>query len=194
MQLRTNYDAMADFCRNFLSCVVGKVEWKNNCCDKRISELASPSDEAFALLILENVWMPVMHGQPGQDDEDGGDHAGDVAEDPSATSVDSTTRKEKPDHQQKSKKRKVMGVYTEKNVQRPKKFGGWSAKGLERMIHLKLMVEEDRKLHPEFEVEFLEEEQMARNKKKGNKGKLTDFNEYEGLNVDEMEDFEKWPI
>jgi len=44
------------FCDKFLSCVIGKNEWKNQIRIKPITEIATISDEAFALLILENIW------------------------------------------------------------------------------------------------------------------------------------------
>jgi len=44
------------FCDNFLSRIVGITVWKEGCQKKRISELASASDEAFAYLLVENYW------------------------------------------------------------------------------------------------------------------------------------------
>jgi hypothetical protein len=45
------------YCESFLSCVVGKTWWNNNADKKTVSEMASISDEAFALLLLENSYM-----------------------------------------------------------------------------------------------------------------------------------------
>ena len=46
---------MAIFCNNFLSCVFGKHLWKWQKKHKLICELATISDEAFALPVLENI-------------------------------------------------------------------------------------------------------------------------------------------
>jgi hypothetical protein len=44
------------YCESLLSCVVGKTWWNNNADKKTVSEMASVSDEAFALLLLENSY------------------------------------------------------------------------------------------------------------------------------------------
>ena len=50
----------ADFIYYFVSAVVGKTEFKKNCCNSLLSNYASVSDEAFAIFSLENnydTWM-----------------------------------------------------------------------------------------------------------------------------------------
>ena len=49
-------DAFQLHCDNFLVCVVRDTEWKNTIAEKPILEIATMSDEAFALLTLENNW------------------------------------------------------------------------------------------------------------------------------------------
>jgi hypothetical protein len=44
------------YCESLLSCVVGKTWWNNHADKKKVSEMASISDEAFALLLLENSY------------------------------------------------------------------------------------------------------------------------------------------
>jgi hypothetical protein len=44
------------YCESLLSCVVGKTWWNNNSDKMKVSEMASVSDEAFALLLLENSY------------------------------------------------------------------------------------------------------------------------------------------
>jgi len=39
-----------------LKLIVGVSTWKYGVCHKTVSELATPSDEAFTLLLLENMW------------------------------------------------------------------------------------------------------------------------------------------
>jgi hypothetical protein len=47
-------DAFKFFCNHFLQNVIGKIEWRTNKAVKKITDVATPSDEAFALLLLEN--------------------------------------------------------------------------------------------------------------------------------------------
>ena len=55
LQLRqeNNY-AYFDFVEYFVSAVIGKTHYKQNSCDKLLSQYATVSDEAFALLTFEN--------------------------------------------------------------------------------------------------------------------------------------------
>ena len=46
--------AYALFLTELLPCVSGKVEFRRHAYRKNISSFASPSDEAFALLVLQN--------------------------------------------------------------------------------------------------------------------------------------------
>jgi hypothetical protein len=45
-----------NFIEFFIAPVVGKIFYKDNCCEKMVSEFISVSDEAFALLIFENSY------------------------------------------------------------------------------------------------------------------------------------------
>jgi hypothetical protein len=56
VQLRRNHAVMKVFCEHFLPCVVGKVRWKTNCCSSKVGDIATVTDEAFVLLVLENIW------------------------------------------------------------------------------------------------------------------------------------------
>ena len=55
-QLRSNAEAYEHFCDEFLPCIVGKTQWSKEIYDKEISKIASVTDEAWALLLLENSW------------------------------------------------------------------------------------------------------------------------------------------
>lgn len=46
---------MTLFCNQFLACVTGKNDWKQQT-KNLIRDFATVSDEAFALLVLENIW------------------------------------------------------------------------------------------------------------------------------------------
>jgi len=54
--LREDDQTMEIFCNHFLACVVGKHDWKRQTKKELISQVATISDEAFALLVLENIW------------------------------------------------------------------------------------------------------------------------------------------
>jgi hypothetical protein len=45
------------FADHLIECVAGKMRWKNQKREQLMSEVATPTDEAFALLILENSIM-----------------------------------------------------------------------------------------------------------------------------------------
>jgi len=53
---RENPDCFFLFCDNFLSRIVGISVWKEGCHKKKVSEMATISDEAFAYLLMENYW------------------------------------------------------------------------------------------------------------------------------------------
>ena len=53
-------------CSDYLSAVVGMVEWKNKESKMKVREIATPSDEAFCLVTLENnyeKWIAVAKKQ-----------------------------------------------------------------------------------------------------------------------------------
>ena len=45
-----------DFVNYFISAVIGKTKYKRNSCTNLLSKYASVSDEAFAILSLENIF------------------------------------------------------------------------------------------------------------------------------------------
>jgi len=55
-RMRIEPESFYEFCDVFLKLIVGISTWKYGVCHKTVSELATPSDEAFALLLLENTW------------------------------------------------------------------------------------------------------------------------------------------
>lgn len=55
MQMRQEASyAYIDFVEYFVSAVIGNLRFKQNCCDNLLSQYATVSDEAFAILIMEN--------------------------------------------------------------------------------------------------------------------------------------------
>lgn len=55
-EMRTNRVQYSMFCKEVLSCVVGRVLWNRKKSEKLINQIATVTDEAFALLVLENNW------------------------------------------------------------------------------------------------------------------------------------------
>ena len=132
LSLRENPEVMRYFCDNFLLQVVGKVQWRDGVTKFKVRDLATATDEAFALLVLENIWdvwteLPVEKLKKAPIGDDG--------------------------------KRVVRpGKYTNK-WQSAKRFEGWEAEGLERMNELVEMVRENRNENKEWDGKFLEEKQ-----------------------------------
>ena len=56
LELRNNKQAYTGFCDDILSNVVGRMAWDNQKHSQLVSEIASPTDEAWVLLLLENSW------------------------------------------------------------------------------------------------------------------------------------------
>jgi len=54
--LQQDAQTIKNCCSHFLACVVGKHNWKQQTKIELISQVATISDEAFALLVLENIW------------------------------------------------------------------------------------------------------------------------------------------
>ena len=123
------------FVTHFLLCVSGKTNWLSNCKTQKNSELTTVSDEALALLLLDNMWDkwidhdPKEFFGPGERDETGKQKG--------ATSI--------------------CGKYT-KNGSGSKKFKGWSKEGMDQFnlycnkVHKDHM--EDAKKSDSFEKKF----------------------------------------
>lgn len=56
MELRKNKKAFEQFCENILPCVVGKKYWDKRVDSVCMSRVATDTDEAWALLVMENSW------------------------------------------------------------------------------------------------------------------------------------------
>ena len=56
LQMRSNEKAFFQFCDHILPCVVGKKLWDKSMGVKHMSGIATTTDEAWALLVLENSW------------------------------------------------------------------------------------------------------------------------------------------
>ena len=96
------------FADTFLSRVVGVAYWRKHCSKMTIREMATISDEAFALLLLENYWESWSTKN--------------VEEYKTEVAFDENTN-------QKKKRKATWGKYT-RGAWGSKWFGGWSKDGL----------------------------------------------------------------
>jgi hypothetical protein len=124
------------FCVRFFKCIVGVQAYNAGWdCDKKLSEIATPSDEALALLILENNearWSQEF------------DMVG---------SDESRVTLPKAKYTSSGRNTSMKGF--------TKKFGGWSARGIERFNELLKLVKADRSANGEwFDNILLERKQQ----------------------------------
>jgi len=131
MLKRQKEDTFIVFAATFLSRVVGMSIWRKNCAKLPISEMATVSDEAFTLLLLENYWE--------------GWSTKNLDEYKSEVTIDETTN-------QKKKRKATWGKFTS-GAWGSRRFGGWSKEGLVQFNQLYSQVEEDRKKDNAAEVE-----------------------------------------
>jgi len=169
-ELRKDYDSYSKFCQLVLSIVVGRNIWKTTVGKCKISDFVTVSDEAFALLLIDNswhVWLDMgikaqageaMGGAKGPTGDNGGN--------------------------------RLMTKFTS-NGAFVKKNQGWSKQGLSRFVQLVKDVKADRedvakKNEKSFETLFLHAE-MAKldNKKKKKSIQLTTGNDNDGSDDDD---------
>jgi hypothetical protein len=121
---------------SFVSCVVGKMEWKRRSGKELVSKLASPTDEAFALLVLENIWESWKDVDPEE-------------------YIMARARKQEDDKGNKTRRKEIAGKYTEKH-RSSRRCRGWSEEGHERYNELVGIVRADRAKRGAFERYFME--------------------------------------
>jgi len=131
MLKRQKEDTFLVFADTFLSRVVGMAFWRKHCAKLPISEMATISDEAFTLLLLENYWDQWSTKN--------------LDEYKSEVTIDETTN-------QKKKRKATWGKFTS-GAWGSRRFGGWSKEGLVRFNQLYSQVEQDRKKDNAAEVE-----------------------------------------
>ena len=124
-QLRSNVEAYEQFCDSFLPCIIGKTRWAKEVYTTEVSKIASPNDEAWALLVLENSWE-LWH-----------------------QIADHEMRGEVLPKIQCKKTRWTSGAIS------ASKYEGWGSEGMERYNNLVQMVRDDRNRNRQFDAEFL---------------------------------------
>ena len=125
-----NKVTMTTFYNHFLPCVVGKCKWKKLVVLKKVPLFATVTDEAFALLVLENNWGVWLH-------ED-------------AREYFMKNKKE-----QNKKEKGNNGLYTG-HAKGATRFGGWSVEGVQRFNELCEIVRNDRDANELFDIEYYE--------------------------------------
>ena len=154
LKLRSGDDkVMMRFCDSWLSCVVGKNDWKKRRTKEKISEIATPSDEAFALLVLENIWdawmeVPIEEWEKSKKkrEEDEGE----------AEQTDDVSQDQRMGGRGSKKGGKCRtGKYTKGYVSAGR-YMGWTNEGLERYNQLLKQVKADREMDCQFEETYLE--------------------------------------
>lgn len=137
-----NFEHFKVYCE-FLRCVVGKKTWNNETCAKKISKVATVSDEAFTLLLLENYWDSW-----------------------SVIDINEYEGERELNKDKSFKRRKsIHGKWTQGGSGKAR-YTGWSSQGLERMNTLRAIVIFDREKE-EAEEKYLEyRKEVSGNRKK----------------------------
>jgi hypothetical protein len=118
-------EAYIFFCERFLKCIVGKINFNKKLkLNMKLSEIATPSDEALGLLLLENNEVKWLSELQNQEDKS----AGEEREAPSIT---------KPKYTSGGKAKGTRKGLT-------RRYGGWKMDGIKRFNALLMMVKEDR--------------------------------------------------
>jgi len=122
MSKRDNPECFFLFCDYFLSRVVGISVWKEGCLKTKVSQMATASDEAFALLLVENYWESWSKI--------------DLDQYKIETTFDVASNR-------KRKRKTTWGKYT-KSAYGARRYAGWMAEGLLRFNELFEEVKADR--------------------------------------------------
>ena len=156
MKLRSGDErVMMRFCDSWLSCVIGKNDWKKRRTKEKISEIATASDEAFALLVLENIWdewikVPIEEWENSKNKRQEDDEEDDEEE---AVGVEKASQDLQEGARRKGRCR--AGKYT-KGYIAAGKYMGWTNEGMEKYNDLLKQVKADRAKDSEFEEKYLE--------------------------------------
>jgi hypothetical protein len=159
-QLRDKPKAFFNFCMYFLPVVTGRIDFRLDRVRQKISEIATVSDEAFALLILENNWtkwkeQAYVHYKEVMDDDitlskdmelepqlkEAADKRGTIREKAEQNGTAGTTRVKA---ELKRWKYLNQSIWTD-GKKTGYKFEGWSVEGMTRFNELTAKVAEDRR-------------------------------------------------
>jgi len=146
---RKDYEHYAWFYDNVLSFIVGRNRWREQSASVCGAAMATPTDEALGLLILDNSWDYWIHKHHSKASAEGGNG--------------STTKKNK----------KVKTKYTMEGSG-SREFKGWSEAGLRRMNQLIKEVRQDRaRDNGVFDHKYMFETEEKKHGKKRKRGILS---------------------
>jgi len=170
-QMRNDYESYTQFCNIALSAVTGKNDWKKNSGTQKISEFVTVSDEAFALLLLENSWEVWL----------------DMSKKAKLGEAIGKVKRHNSEGGGLMTKYTTNGAYVKKNL-------GWSIEGRRRFVDLVKQVKHDRegdanKREDSFEVTFLKVVEAGRgnNRKRKRNDCESDFDDHD-VNEDDGND------
>ena len=162
------FNLYADFVVFYIGAVVGLRRFEKDKCRKKYSEYVTVSDEAFAVLTLENNWLRWMAMAKAKHWKDS----------PVATRWTVTRDKPTPLQMGKSKKRpavKESEPENDRTQQGPqaRRYRGWSAHGINRYNQLFDQIQKERnsKRGKRFETTLLLHFQEEEEKNASSKGK-----------------------
>ena len=133
MKLRAGRETtMIHFYNNFLSCVVRKNDWKRNVTKQPVPKFTTNSDEAFALLVLENGWDEWIKIEP---------HEHFIL---------------KSGRNENNKHPPAVGGHWTSDAKGSTRFGGWKEEAIIRFNKLCALVEKDRAENGHFDKTYFE--------------------------------------
>jgi hypothetical protein len=135
---RTNMEAWQYMCEVALKPVVGKLNYEDNKSTKLVSEIATNSDEAFAIVLLLNIrdQANVIFERRNQDE-------------------DNRSRTGLPDTR-----------WTNKDSSRSRRYGGWPPEALKRYNEIYTLVVGDRTENKDIEEDFMKSHSKSGRKRK----------------------------
>jgi len=165
LEMRSNFDAYCVFMRFFIKCITKKVKYAANLESARTDDdLCTVSDEAFALLLLENSWGKWTDQYRHDPSSLLPRRGGRQKEKQQGTPV--PTKYTKGGHNFGSTKNSASPHPTSTTSSSNK---GWSDEGIQRYNELFDLVQADRRNHPEFFDAFLNEVKQQEHKDKKQK-------------------------
>jgi len=132
-RMRMEPENFYEFSDVFLKLIVGVSIWKYGVCNKTVSELATPSDKAFTLLLLENTW-----------DQWSTRDLTEYKDERKYNAVTGEWDKRKP----------VYGKWT-RGAGGERRYGGWTEDGVNRFNELCVLVKQNRADHRAVEVAYM---------------------------------------
>jgi hypothetical protein len=176
------------FCDVFLPCVVGNTDWKLNRGSKKMSEYVTSSDEAYALLELENIWEVWSERDAGEWNKSIANRRKQT--DDISVAIGDNDDRENATNERPTKLPKLTGKYTG-NKEKTRKHKGWSTEGMIRYREIQIMVQEDRKTNKDFDEHYLEKNTMKYKRKEVDTGLGSD--PMGALDID-RENMEEWAV